>query len=401
MRVDLPRVAFFPDAFLEVDGVAVVARHFEAFAKNNNVALLIVHAGPCDAVIEDGSVTRVQLRRGFAKFPLDRGHAFDLLLSRHYAKVAVLVQRFRPDLIQITGPSDIGILGALLAHKLKVPLAAFWQTNLPEYAGMRMRQKLAFLPKKLRNAIANAAQHLSFLATTRYYKIPKLLFAPNPEIMDSLAKATGKPCLRMAHGVDTARFHPMFRDREGGQFTIGYVGRLTAEKNVRCLADLEKALHKNGHQHFRMLIVGQGAEETWLKKNLKSAEFTGVLGGTELSRAYANMDVFVFPSETETFGLVVLEALSSGVPAVVTASGGPKFTVQHGKTGYVAANFSEMLAAVEILLNRPDILASMKQSARDSVQHTTWDHAFQEIYKAYRLNLKSSLSSLTPVPTTQ
>lgn len=387
MSGKIRRVAFFPDAFHEVDGVAVVARNFAAYARQQDIPFFLVHAGPFDEVVREGSVTRVQLRRGPIKFPLDRNHDFDLLFLRHYRRVADLLREFRPDMVQITGPSDVGILGALFAHRLGIPLAAFWQTNLPEYAGMRTSNALSFLPQRLAGSISRAAQNFSLLATTRFYKIPRFLFAPNPEIVDGLIKMTGKPCFPMGHGVDTARFHPDFRDRHSGPFTIGYVGRLTAEKNVRYLSLLEKALHDQGHRDFRLVIVGQGAEEAWLRQNLRHAEFPGVLTGKELSRAYANMDVLAFPSETETFGLVVLEALSSGVAAVVTDLGGPKYTVQHGKTGYIAKNFDEFTSHVATLMTGPDVLSSMRKAAREYAQSSSWDVAFQNIYKAYGSHL--------------
>ncbi|MHB1858019.1 MAG: glycosyltransferase [Acidobacteriaceae bacterium] len=377
------RVAFFPDAFHEVDGVAVVARNFAAYARQREIPFMMVHAGSCDHVIHEGSVTRVQLRRGPMKFPLDRHHEFDLFFLRHYRKVAALLREFAADVVQITGPSDVGILGALFAHNFKIPLAAFWQTNLPQYAGLRTSKALSFLPSELANPVSRAAQKFSLLATTRFYKIPRFLFAPNPEIVEELIQTTGKPCFPMGHGVDTARFDPDFRNRQNGPFTIGYVGRLTPEKNVRWLSRLERALHHTEYRDFRLLIVGQGAEESWLRANLQCAEFAGVLTGNELSRAYANMDVLAFPSETETFGLVVLEALASGVAAVVTATGGPKYTVQHGKTGYVARNFEEFAAYVAILMTTPDMLSSMRKAAREYAKASSWDSAFQNIYQTY------------------
>lgn len=384
------RVAFFPDAFHEVDGVAVVARNFAAYAGQRNMPLLMVHAGPCDEVIREGSVTRVQLRRSAIKFPLDRNHEFDLILLRRYRKVAALLREFKPDVVQITGPSDIGILGALFAHNSKTPLAAFWQTNLPQYAGLRAAKALSFLPDKVAGSIARAAQSLSHRATTRFYRIPRFLFAPNPEIVQELIETTGKPCFPMGHGVDTAKFSPDFRDRHSGLFTIGYVGRLTPEKNVRLLVRLEHALHDKGHRDFRILLVGQGAEEEWLRQNLQHAEFPGVLSGNELSRAFANMDVLAFPSETETFGLVVLEALASGVPVVVTATGGPKYTVQHGKTGFVAGNFEEFTFYVAALMTDPELVTSMRKAGRRHANSSSWESAFQNICQTYQSQLAGS-----------
>ncbi len=294
-----------------------------------------------------------------------------------------MLREFRPDIVQVTGPSDVGILGAWLAHQWKIPLAAFWQTNLPEFAGMRVAQALSFLPEQMAHALARVAERSSFAITTRLYKIPEIIYAPNPELMAMLTAATGKPCLPMGHGVDTEKFSPEHRDRQEGMFTIGYVGRLSAEKNIRWLARLERWLKKECSLDFRIVVVGQGAESAWLRENMQQVELCGPLSGNELSRAYASMDVLAFPSETDTFGLVVIEAMASGVPAVVTASGGPKFIVQDGKTGYVAKNFESFAASVLNLMMRPDFLYSMRKAARQYALENSWNHVFEEIYRSY------------------
>lgn len=383
MKNENLRVAFFPDAYHEIDGVANTSRHFEAFAKKRALPFLIVHAGSRNEIVREGSVTRVQLRRSRLQFPLDRTHEFDALFLRHSRELAPLIRQFRPDVVQITGPSDVGILGAVVAHRYSIPLAASWQTNLHQYARDRVSSAVSFLPKAATGKLASAAERWSFRAAARFYKIPRLLFAPNQEVVKLLQKATGKPCYLMSHSVDTLRFSPEFRDRQPGPFRIGYVGRLTAEKNVRALARLENALLATGHRDFRFVIVGEGAEGKWLRKTMRQAEFTGLLTGKELSRTFANMDVLAFPSETETFGLVVLEALASGVPAVVTAGGGPKFTVQHGKTGFVAKNFDEFVACTAILLVQPELLAAMREAARRYALSTSWERIFEDMYEAY------------------
>src|ERR1019366_3360976 len=175
--------------------------------------------------------------------------------------------------------------------------------------------------------------------------------------------------------------------RRGGPFQIGYVGRLTAEKSVRSLARLEEALLAMGHREFRIVVVGDGAEEKWLRNHLRQAEFTGVLTGPDLSQAFANLDLLVFPSETDTFGLVVLEAFASGVPAVVMGGGGPKYTVRHGRTGYVAYNFDEFVAFTAMLLARPDLLSAMRAAARQQALTTSWDRIFEGMYEAYQNRL--------------
>jgi len=391
------RVAFFPCAYHEVDGVASTSRQFEAFARRRGLPLLMVHAGPKNAVARAGSVTKVQLRRSRMAFSLDRAHDYDLVFLRRLRRVQHLVRSFRPDLVQITGPSDVGILGALVAHNLRIPLAASWQTNLDQYARSRAAAATSFLPRAMTSGLLRTVERLSFRACARFYKIPQLLFAPNQEIIRKLEEATGKRCLLMGHAVDTAAFNPRFRTRSGGPLRIGYAGRLTAEKNVAALVRLEQALLAGGHRNFQMVVIGQGAQEKWLRNNLQQAEFTGVLHGEDLSRAFANLDILAFPSETDTFGLVVLEALASGVPAVVTAKGGPQYIVRHGRSGYVARTFEEFVFCTATLLTQPELLAGMRVAARRQALANNWDGTFEDMYETYKRHLLAHPGTDRPV----
>lgn len=395
MRGGSPRVAFFPDAYYEIDGVAKTSRHFEAFARERQLPFLMVHAGPRNEVTTNGSVTKIQLQRSAMSFPLDRGHQYDLLFQRYRNLLMPLVRAFNPDVVQITGPTDVGTLGAMIAHKLSIPLAATWQTNLPMYAGIRISQAFSFLPNFFSQWLAKVAEYWSTRATTRFYKWPRLLFAPNPDLVLQLGTATGRPCVLMSHSVDTDVFNPRFRDRNGGPFRIGYVGRLTPEKNVRWLAQLEEKLVARGHTDFEIMVVGDGAEGPWLRKNMQRAQFTGVLTGEALARAFANMDVLAFPSRTETFGLVVLEAQASGVPAVVTDAGGPKFAVQRGETGFVVNNLDEFADCVELLLTQPERLSLMRTAARENALSTSWTKIFEGMYYAYN----HSFGNAAPITT--
>jgi glycosyltransferase involved in cell wall biosynthesis len=138
-----------------------------------------------------------------------------------------------------------------------------------------------------------------------------------------------------------------------------------------------------GHKSFRFLIVGHGGESAWLKERLPRAEFAGVLKGEALSTAYANMDLFVFPSHTDTFGNVVLEALASGVPAIVTPDGGPKTIVRDGVTGRISedADFAKAVASV---LGNPEKHAEMRLAARAYALTMSWDSVFEGVYAAYK-----------------
>lgn len=383
MKKDCPRIAFFPCVYHEIDGVAKTSREFEAFAKRHEIPFFMVHAGPHHEANTAAPVTRLQLPRSPIQFPLDRAHDYDLLFLRHFRKLEPMLRDFRPDLVQITGPSDVGTLGAYAAWKMGIPLAASWQTNLHQYARRRAAAAVSFLPDGIADKIADAAEHWSFRATARFYKIPRLLFAPNQEMIRVLEAATGKPCYLMSHAVDTTAFRPDLRNRQPGPFQIGYVGRLTPEKDVRMLARLEQALLDQGFANFRFVIVGEGAEGEWLRNTMRQAEFTGVLTGDNLSRTFANFDVLAFPSETDTFGLVVLEAFASGVPAVVTDRGGPQYTVRHGTSGYVARNFEEFVTYTARLMSDPALLSTMRMTARTQAETTSWDRIFEGMYDAY------------------
>ena len=129
---------------------------------------------------------------------------------------------------------------------------------------------------------------------------------------------------------------------------------------------------------------------------MKLARFTGVLAGRELSQAFANLDLLAFPSDTDTFGLVVLEAFASGVPAVVSGGGGPKYTVRQGKTGYAAHTFDEFVSCTSLLMNCPDLHAAMRVAAREQAVNTSWDRIFEGVYEAYETGLFPA--SVTPQP---
>jgi glycosyltransferase involved in cell wall biosynthesis len=253
-----------------------------------------------------------------------------------------------------------------------------------EYAGRRAVPLLRFLPEKLQWKAVKGIEDYSLQLLARYYRIPRLLFAPNPELITLLERRTGKPCLLMSRGVDHDLFSPERREPKEQPFTLGYVGRLTTEKNVHFLVELERALLAAGQHDFRFLIVGQGSAEPWLQQHLQKAEFAGVLHGEALARAYANMDLFVFPSETDTFGNVVLEALSSGVPAITTSAGGPRFIVRHGETGFVANDLPDFVQRVQWLMTHKDQRETMSHAARAYALTASWDAVFNSVYVAYR-----------------
>lgn len=383
------RIAFFPDTYDEIDGVANTSRQFEAFAKKRGLDFLIICGGTANKTETEGTVRRITFRRSSFGFPLDTDHTFDLAFWRHYNRAITEVRKFSPDIVHITGPSDAGQLGVLIAHQLGVPLAASWHTNLHEYAERRASVLFGVLPKVARQKTGGFIRESSLSLILRFYGSADLLFAPNAALIDLLARRVNKPVYSMRRGVDALRFTPEKRDRSDGKFTIGYVGRLTVEKNIRFLAELEAELLRSGFSDFRFSIVGQGGDSEWLKANMQTADFSGVLKGDALARAYANLDAFVFPSRTDTFGNVVLEALASGVPAIVTNGGGPRFIVRHGETGFVAQDTGEFVSYIRRLASEPELLRAMRQAARSWALNLSWDRIFGGLYADYEKELRS------------
>jgi len=384
-----PRVAYFPDSFHEVNGVAHTSRHFEAFARRRNLPFLCVRAGDrAQALVEDDNVWTLELPRGIFSFALEKDLRFDPVFGRHMPLIEETLERFRPDLVHITGPSEVGLLGAGLAWKFDLPLAASWHTNVHEYAARRSDWFLRLLPREQAEAAEHTIEDIAMSAIAGFYKQAKILFAPNAALCEQLEKLTGRPCRLMPRGVDAQLFHPAKRNRrpEDRDQVLGFVGRLSVEKNIALLARVQDELERLGHHSFRFLIVGHGGEEAWLRERLPRAQFTGVLHGEPLSAAYANMDLFVFPSHTDTFGNVVLEALASGVPAVVTPDGGPKSIVRDGETGRVVPD-EEFAAAVSGILRDPGKHAEMRESARAYALNASWDAVFEGVYAGYQASL--------------
>ena len=381
----VPRVAYFPDSFHEVNGVAHTSRHFEAFARRRNLPFLCVRAGDrTQAVIEEGNVWTLELPRGFLSFALEKDLRLDPAFLRHIPLISEVLERFQPDLIHITGPSEIGILGAGLAYHLHLPLAASWHTNVHEYAARRANWFLRLLPKRQSAATGQKIEDLAMATAGRFYSLAQVLFAPNPELCALLECTTGRPCHLMPRGVDADLFHPAKRTRgpDDRERVLGFVGRLSIEKNIGLLVKIQEELDRRGVMNIRFLIVGHGRDEAWLRERLPQTEFTGVLRGEKLSAAYANMDLFVFPSHTDTFGNVVLEALASGVAAIVTPDGGPCTIVRDGETGRIVPD-DQFAAAIAGLLADPVRLDQMRQDARAYALTASWDSVFEGIYQGY------------------
>jgi phosphatidylinositol alpha 1,6-mannosyltransferase len=403
-----PRIAYFPDSYHEVNGVAHTSRNFTAYARRHNIPMLCIRAGQTTRVLDpDGSVEALELGRSPLAVHLEKDLSFDPLFFRYSDLISATVRAFRPDVLHITGPSELGLFGAYFAHQLNLPLVASWHTNLHEYAARRMRwlsRPLGRAGPPLERRVEAAALHIA----AHLYRRATATYAPNPTLCALLERTTHRPCHLMQRGVDTTLFTPTRRTRPPNDphIILGYVGRLSVEKNVALLPKIDAQLRTLGITP-RWLIIGHGSEEAALRAALPSAELPGVLRDKALATAYANMDLLIFPSHTDTFGNVVLEALASGVPAIVTPHGGPAHILRSAMQSTPTpprtccdpcranqstasltmpgriANDEDFATAIANVLNDPTTHAAMRQTASTYAQRCSWEAVFDKVLAAY------------------
>ena len=383
----VPRVALFADTFHEVNGAARTCREWDAFARRHELPFFCVRWGSAQQLVEEGPVRTLELVRSHWAIPVDPDLRFDPWFYRELTQIETVLQRFRPDVIHVTSPGDLGILGAIVAARLKARLALSWHTNLHEFASRRVAQMLSWFPTGARARLARFVERFVMDRVCWFFGRGAVIFAPNPELEGELRARTGKPVFHMGRGIDTALFHPSRRTRTNCDLVIGYVGRLMPEKNLRLLPRVEAALRAAGIPEVRFQITGDGSEREWLEHNLPRATLTGVLKGEPLAEAYANMDIFAFPSRTDTFGNVVQEALACGVPAVVTDAGGPRFIVQEGVTGFIAADDDRFCSRIVELARNERLRRDMGAAGRRQVESQSWDRVFEEVYQGYARGL--------------
>jgi phosphatidylinositol alpha 1,6-mannosyltransferase len=399
------RVAYFPDSFHEINGVAHTSRQFQAFASRRGLPFLCVRAANRNPSLVKPSLLRqnqlwtLELPRDPRSFHLDKDLRLDPALLRYLPRIVHAVRDFRADIIHITGPSEIGFIGATVANHLRLPLAASWHTNVHQYAATRAAWLTANMPPALGVGTNRLIESLSLTLFAWFYSHAQVLFAPNPDLCALLESRAHRPCHLMQRGVDTVVFDPTRRTRSPADtaLILGYAGRLSIEKNITLLATIHQQLIERGFSNFRFLILGQGAEEAWLRQHLPQADFPGVLRGPALATAYANMDAFVFPSHTDTFGNAVLEALASGVPAVVTPTGGPASIVHDSHTGFIRPD-SAFADAILQLASEPTLYDQMRTAARAYALQTSWDSVFDKVYAQYQTVVDEREALPSPQP---
>ncbi len=286
----------------------------------------------------------------------------------------------RYDLVHVCAPGPAGAGAWMLAQLLELPLVGSYHTELAAYAGMRSGQAQLEL--------------LASFALGKFYGACDRVLSPSPASDERLA-ALGIASERIGRwdrGVDLERFDPALRDRGllPGQINVLYAGRLTKEKGVELLAAaFESARMREPRLH--LVLAGGGPEEAALRARLgEHATFLGWQYGAELARTYASADAFLFASETDTFGQVVLEAQASGLPVVAVAKGGPVSLVDHGETGLLApADPDQLAGALLSIIAAPLLAERLRRGALLAVGERTWEASLAQLAEGYRTALEA------------
>jgi glycosyltransferase involved in cell wall biosynthesis len=216
-------------------------------------------------------------------------------------------------------------------------------------------------------------------------------FVPTRPILDEL-NANGIQRLEyLPNGVDASLFGPHRRSEEwrkqfdGGRKPIVlFVSRLVWEKDLRVLAGMHELL-RSRRNDFVMVIVGDGHARTELEQMMPGAHFLGYQSGTTLAESFASSDIFVFPSTTETFGLVTLEAMASRLAPVAANVGGAAELLEHGKSGLFAEPFSapDLARKVEWLLDYPRFRQIISEQAYVRAQRYRWENILGRLFAVY------------------
>lgn len=278
------------------------------------------------------------------------------------ATVTEALRDFNPDIIHLASPFVLGAAGAYAARQLRIPAVALYQTDVAGFAS-----KYHLTP------LAAAAWEW----TRHIHNICQMTLAPSSLTIADLESHGINNVRHWGRGVDAVRFHPEKRDpglrrqwdRSGRKKIVGFVGRLAAEKGVHRLASL------HGRRDIQLVIVGDGPSRPELEELMPKAVFTGALGGEELARAYASLDLFVHAGEFETFCQAIQEAQASGVPTIGPRAGGPVDLIQERYNGLLldVDTFSRDLPVAAEWLFHPERHDALRHNARTSVANKTWE----------------------------
>ncbi|MEL6615511.1 MAG: glycosyltransferase family 1 protein, partial [Bacteroidota bacterium] len=288
------------------------------------------------------------------------------------------VRHWNPDLVHIATPDRLGFAALSWAEDEGLPVVSSYHTHFPSY---------------LDYYYAGILEPLIWRLGRKFYNRVREIFVPTPSMAEVLREnGITAPIELWPRGVETDRFTPEARSvlwREQHGFTeddvvVTFVSRLVKEKSLDVYADTVLRLQSEGLP-VRGLVVGSGPEREATEARLPKAVFTGHLGGGDIAAAYASSDVFLFPSETETFGNVTLEAMASGLPAVCADAVGSRSLVVHGQTGMLCPprDVAAFADATARLVRDPTLRQQMGVAARERALTYDWDAILGRLVDRY------------------
>ncbi|HEY4613769.1 MAG TPA: glycosyltransferase family 1 protein [Bacteroidota bacterium] len=315
--------------------------------------------------------------------PMVRVPSVPLFLQKNYRLAlpsyhlfARKLTQFQPDLIHINSPCTLGFRAMKYARHFNIPIVATYHTHFPTYPRYYNLSGLEELIWKI-------SRHL-------YNNIDRT-FVPTEPILEELRDHGINNLQYLPNGVDLQLFNPRYRSEEWRE-RIGakhkpvvlFVSRLVWEKDLRVLAEAYRILRAK-RDDFEFVIVGSGSARTEFEQMVPGAHFLGYQSGRELTETYASSDIFVFPSTTETFGLVTVEAMASGLVPVAAKVGGAAGIIEEGHSGLFAKPFdaADIARQVERLLDSPDWRKALALQALHRAQEFGWDQILETLFNNY------------------
>lgn len=288
------------------------------------------------------------------------------------------LRSFKPTLIHIATPDLLGFRAMRFAQAHDIQIVASYHTHFTSY---------------LKYYNMDMLEMLGWKYLIWFYEQCKHVYVPAPSMADELYERGIKNGLRIwSRGVDSALFSPDKRDMQwrrdlnirDSEVVVSFVSRLVWEKDLQTMIDTFKKVVESDF-NIRALIVGDGPAKKELEYMMPDGIFTGFLQGEDLARAYASSDIFFFPSDTETFGSVTLEALASGVPAVVADATGSKSLVESGVNGLLAPpkKTTEFAKSIIKLAQNSELRKKMSEAARQKALAYSWDTVMEKLVKNY------------------
>jgi len=364
--------AWFTDTLEDVNGVATTIRKMTAAGAAAGKELIVV-TSLSELQIDDIPIKNF---RPIGEFELPE-YELQKLSFPPILQMLDYIQRERFTEIIISTPGPIGLTALLAAKMLNLQTSGIYHTDFPQY--IRILTEDSFL-----ESVAWRYMHW-------FYGQLDTVFVNSEEYRQSWINRGLDPAkLKIfPRGLDTELFTPARRDPAfwekfgpaNGEVRLLYVGRISKEKDLDVLAKAYRQLRDEGLS-IQLLIVGHGPYSEALSETLPDAIFTGYLKGKELATAYASADIFAFPSTTDTFGNVIIEAQASGVPVIVSDSGGPKELVEDNVNGLITKSHDveDFSRAIRELVVDPARRERMGSRARQSVIDRTWPAAFRKFW---------------------